>query len=101
MTACYGSEFAETRYVRRFPAVYTSGTGDSYAERFVFHSTAPMSEGGAYSAPFGAFPRMTRVTFAENDDGTCTVTIHGTDATRATVNYLDIEGMTYHWVAIG
>lgn len=97
MTAYYGSELTETYYACRYPAKISSGSSD----RFRFYYTTPGASSVIYSGDFGPYPFMTRVTFTENDDGTCTVTIHGADSTRGTENYLDIEGMTYHWVAIG
>lgn len=42
-----------------------------------------------------------RVEAADNGDGTCTLVIRGADEEYGTVNYADVEGMTYHWIAIG
>lgn len=42
-----------------------------------------------------------RVEAADNGDGTCTLTIRGVEEAYGTVNWADVEGMTYHWTAIG
>ena len=84
MAAAAGQSLCRGQLSCRYPFVGANEYGD-----YVF----------AWQEEHG--PVFCRVETAVNEDGTCTLSVLGTDEAYGSVNYANVEGMTYRWTAIG